>query len=130
MFDADVVNQGRRAADAHRLLVARLAGIANRHSRWRELTESETAAAVDELQEVAGGRGDLLAEVAGILLGAREGDLDEPKAKVAAELCRLAGADEPLIPAWIEEGKRRVETRRLPPFRKRPELEARGQIDH
>ena len=102
--------------DSDRLVVARLTGIANRHSRWRELTEGETAAAVAEIQEAAAGRGDLLAEVAGILIGAREGELDEPKAKAAAELCRLAGADEALIPAWIEEGRRRVEAARMPPF--------------
>ena len=96
--------------------MARLSGITNRHARWRELTGAETAAAVAELQEVASGRGDLLAEVAGVLIGAREGDLDEPKAKAAAELCRLAGADENLIPQWVEEGRRRAESRRLPPF--------------
>jgi hypothetical protein len=33
-----------------------------------------------------------------------------------AELCRLAGADEALIPGWIEEGKRRAEAAQLPPF--------------
>jgi hypothetical protein len=96
--------------------VATLTAIANRHSRWRELTEAEAAAAVAEFWEVADGRGDLLAEVAGVLLGAHEGDLDEPKAKGAAELCRLAGADEDLIPEWIEEGRRRAEARRMPPF--------------
>ena len=34
----------------------------------------------------------------------------------AAELCRAAGADESLIEGWIEEGRRRAEARRLPPF--------------
>jgi hypothetical protein len=70
-----------------------------RHARWRALTDSETAAAAAELQEIASGRADLLAEVAGILAGFHEGELDEPKAKAAAYLCRLAGADESLIPA-------------------------------
>jgi len=34
----------------------------------------------------------------------------------AAELCRAVGADESLIEGWIEEGRRRAEARRLPPF--------------
>jgi hypothetical protein len=29
--------------------------------------------------------------------------LEEPRASSAAQLCRLAGADEALIPAWIAE---------------------------
>ena len=102
------VNQHRPGPDHDRLVVARLTGVAQRHARWRALTEAETAAAVTELQEVAGGRSDLLAEVAGVLLDAREGDLDEPKAQAAAKLCSLAGADEDLIPRRIEEGRRRV----------------------
>ena len=96
--------------------MARLSAIAQRHARWRELTEAETTAAVGELRETAGARSDLLAEVAGIMLGASEGELDEPKAKAAAELCRQAGADEGLIPEWIAEGRRRAEAARLPPF--------------
>jgi hypothetical protein len=76
-----------------RLLVARISGIATRHSQWREPTESETAAAVADLRGVAGDRLDLLAEVAGILLGASEGRLDgqltstaEPTSQPAAGL--------------------------------------------
>jgi len=38
------------------------------------------------------------------------------KARIIADLCRLAGADEDQIPHWIEEGRRRVEARRMPPF--------------
>jgi hypothetical protein len=60
-------------------------------------------------------RADLLAEVAGIFEGTSEGELDEPLARQAAQLCRLAGADAALIPAWIAEGKRRVEAARKPP---------------
>src|SRR5580704_17483208 len=40
---------------------------------------------------------DLLAEVAGILLGASEGRLDEPRASAAAQLRIAAGADESII---------------------------------
>ena len=106
----------RPGPDSDRLLVARLDGIAKRHAKWREPTESETAAAVVELREVAGDRPDLLAEVAGILLGASEGRLDEPRARAAAQLCIAAGADESLMPGLVEEGRRRAAERRMPPF--------------
>ena len=68
------------------------------------------------LTELAGGRADLLAEVAGLLEGAAEGDLDEPLARQAAGLCRKAGADPDAIPAWAEEGRRRRAAARRPPF--------------
>ena len=42
--------------------------------------------------ELADGRADLLAEVAGIFEGTSEGEPDEPLARSAARLCRLAGA--------------------------------------
>jgi hypothetical protein len=100
---------------ADRILVAQLTGEARHHARWRELTGGEEAAAVAALGELAGGRADLLAEVAGILEGAAEGDLDEPLARQAAGLCRKAGADPEAIPAWIEEGRRRRAAVRMPP---------------
>ncbi len=98
------------------LLVAGIYGEARRHARWRDLSADEEAAAVVELRELAGGRADLLAEVAGILEGAREGELDEPLARQAAALCRKAGADPEAILAWIEEGRRRAAAARQPPF--------------
>ena len=90
---------------ADRLLVAELYGEARRRARWRELGSDEEAAAVAELRELAGGRADLLAEVAGVLESVREGEPDEPLARQAAGLCRKAGADLEAIPAWIEEGR-------------------------
>jgi hypothetical protein len=105
-----------RRADPDRLIVAALTGTAQHRAGWAELTEEETAEAVAELRELAAGRGDLLAEVAGILLGFSEDALDEPQAKAAAELCRLAGADEIRIPEWIEEGRKRAANAALPPF--------------
>ena len=57
----------RAAPDVDELTVARLTGAARRHAPGREPTETETAAAVEELREIAGGRADLLAEVAGCL---------------------------------------------------------------
>ena len=59
------------------------------------------------LRELAGGRADLLAEVAGVLEGTSEGEMDEPLARQAAMLCRKAGADPDAIPGWIEIGRER-----------------------
>ena len=95
--------------------MAQLTGEARRHARRRPLTEAEETAAVAGLRALAGGRGDLLAEVAGIFEGTSEGDLDEPLARCAARLCRLAGADGSLIPQWVDEGRRRAAAARMPP---------------
>jgi len=99
-----------------RLLVAELYGEARHRARWRDLSSEEETASVAELRQLADGRADLLAEVAGILEGAREGEPDEPLARQAAGLCRKAGADPEVIPAWIEEGRRRAANARQPPF--------------
>ena len=116
--------QDRFGPDLDRVLVAQLTGEARHRARWHPLTGDEEAAAVAELRTLAGGRSDLLAEVAGIFEGTSEGELDEPLARQAAQLCRLAGADEALIPQWAEEGRRRAESRRKLPFsgpsRRRP----------
>jgi hypothetical protein len=71
---------------------------------------------VTSLRELAGGRADLLAEVAGVLEGTSEGKLDEPLVRQAAALCRKAGADPKAIPAWVEEGRRRRAGASMPPF--------------
>jgi hypothetical protein len=101
---------------ADRLLVAELYGEARRRAQWRDLSSDEEATAVAALRELAGSRADLLAEVAGVLEGTSEGELDEPLARQAAALCRKAGADPKAIPAWTEEGRRRAATARQPPF--------------
>ncbi len=106
----------RPGADRDRLLIAELHGTAGHHAKWRELTEAEEAAAVAGLRELAAGRVDLLAEVAGILEGASEGELNEPIKRQAAQLCRKAGADPNAIPAWVEEGRRRRANAGKPPF--------------
>jgi len=111
------VSQDRRGPNADRILVAQITGTARRHARWRDLTADEKTAAIAELTELAVGRADLLAEVAGILEGASEGRLDEPFARRAVQLFRLAGADETLLPRWTAEGRRRAEAARLPPPR-------------
>ncbi len=99
-------------ADQH--TVARLTGAAGRHAPWREPTEAETAAAVAELREIAGDRGDLLAEVAGLFIGFYRQTNQERKAAAAARYCIAAGADPDLIPQWIEEGQCRAASARQP----------------
>jgi hypothetical protein len=101
---------------ADRLLIAELYGEARHRARWRDLSSEEETAAVAGLRALAGGRADLLAEVAGIFEGTSEGELDEPLARQAAMLARKAGADPEAIPAWIEEGRRRAANARQPPF--------------
>ena len=109
------MNQDRPGPGPDRLLVAEIFGEARHHAKWRPLTAEEEAAAVAGLRALAGGRNDLLAEVAGIFEGTSEGELDEPLARCAARLCRLAGADESLIPPWVQEGRRRAAAARMPP---------------
>jgi hypothetical protein len=116
VFDPGLVNQDRPGADPDRLLVAEITGEARHRARWRPLTEDEEAAALVELRALAGGRADLLAEVAGIFEGTSEGEPDEPLARSAARLCRMAGADAAAISGWIEEGRRRSANARRPPF--------------
>jgi hypothetical protein len=106
----------RLGPTADRILVAQLTGEARHHAKWRPLTEDEEAIALAELRALAAGRADLLAEVAGIFEGTSEGELDEPLARSAAQLCRKAGADPNAIPTWIEEGRRRSANARRPPF--------------
>jgi hypothetical protein len=109
-------SRGQRGPGPDRPIVAELHGAAKRHARWREPTRAETAAAVAELREIAGRHSDLLAETAGILLGAGRGTPDEARTRAAARLCVEAGADETLIPPWVEEGRRRAEQAEQPPF--------------
>jgi hypothetical protein len=116
VFDSVQVSQDHRPGPGpDRILVAELTGTARHYSGWRELAQDEQDAALTELRELAGGRADLLAEVAGIFEGASEGELDEPLARQAAQLCRLACADEALMPRWIEEGRRRAAVSRIRP---------------
>ena len=114
------MNQDRFAPAADRLLVAQLTGTARHHARWRDLTADEQAAAVTELRDLAAGRADLLAQVCGIFEGASAGRHDEPLARQAATLCRLAGADDALIPQWAAAGRRRAHAARQPPHGGRP----------
>src|SRR5260370_37874324 len=91
MFDPGEMNQDRSGANADRILVAQLTSEARHRAKWRPLTEHEEAAALAELRALAGGRADRLAQVAGIFEGTSEGEPDEPLARSAARLCRMAG---------------------------------------
>jgi hypothetical protein len=104
----------RRTPEADELIVARLTAAAQRHAPGREPTDAETAAAVEELNEITGARGDLLAEVAGLLIGFYRETKQERKAQAAARYCIAAGADPHLIPQWIEEGQSRAAVARQP----------------
>ena len=90
---------------ADRILAAKISGEAKHHAKWRELTADEKAAAVAALRELAGGRADLRAEVCGVMEDASEGELHEPLARQATELCRKAGAGPEGIPRWIAEAQ-------------------------
>jgi hypothetical protein len=91
-----------------RILSARIAGIASRHASTRgSLAGPARDAALIELAELAAGRSDLLARFAGLEVGLHEGELDEERHLLAAQLCVDAGADISLIPRWIDEGRRR-----------------------
>ena len=103
------------ARELDQLTVARLTGAAWRHASGWEPTGAETAAAVRELREIAGGRGDLLAEVAGLLIGYYRRTAEELKARAAAYYCIAAGAGLDLIPRWIETGCSRAAAARLIP---------------
>jgi hypothetical protein len=101
-----VIDRSRSEVDQQ--TVARLTSVARRHAHRREPSEAETAAAVAELREIAGDRGDLLAEVAGLLIGFYRRTVEDLKAQAAAGYCIAAGADPRLIPCWIELGQCRA----------------------
>jgi len=101
--------------------VARLSGAVSHHAGWeRKLTEDELEAAVTELWEITRdrpGRAELMAEVAGVALGARAGiPREEDKARVEAEILVAAGADASRIAYWAAIGARRAAQARQLPF--------------
>jgi hypothetical protein len=103
------------ARERDQLTVPRLTGAAWRHAPRREPTEAETATAIRELREIAGGRGDLLAEVAGLLIGYYRRTAEDQRARAAAYYCMTAGANLDLIPRWIDVGRARAAAARLIP---------------
>ena len=81
------------ARELDQLTLARLTGAAWRHASGREPARAETAAALRELREIAGARSDLLAEVAGLLIGYDRRTADEMKARAAAYYCIAAASN-------------------------------------
>ena len=70
------------------------------------------------MAELVAGRDDgpaLLAETAGIMLGTARWPEDTDQAERSADLLKAAGADQDLVPRWVEEGRRRAGRARLPP---------------
>ncbi len=80
------------ACERDHLMVPRLTGAARRHPPGREPATAETAATVR----------DLLAEVAGLLIGYHRRTAEEVKARGAAYYCMAAAEDLALIPRWVE----------------------------
>jgi hypothetical protein len=90
------------------ITTAQLAGTAGRYVSRKPL---DVEAAVAELREIAAGRGDLLAERAGLTLGfyARENRDEWSRKALQAALLIAAGADLTKLSGWIVEGQDRAE---------------------
>lgn len=101
----------RAKADPDGVITARLAGTAGRYASRDPL---DVDAAVAELREIAGGRADLLGEVAGRTLGDGTGVGGEvgaamrPKKALEAALLIAAGADLIRLPEWMRVGMERA----------------------
>ena len=70
--------------------MASLFGAVQRHARWRDPTEAETAAAVNELKEILAGRNDaavLLAETAGLISASVRAPRMSRGPRTAARFC-------------------------------------------
>jgi hypothetical protein len=99
----------RRKPDPGGIARAGIAGTAFRYASRQPL---DVEAAVAELREIAGGRGDLLAERAGVIFGFRAEDERDgrwPRRALEAALCIAAGADLTRLTEWIEEGQERAQ---------------------
>jgi hypothetical protein len=102
-----------------RLAVARLHGTVRHHVRLNPAQDSPRDVALAAVAALVGGRPDgpaLLAEIAGIMLGTARWPEDTDQAERSAELLKAAGADQELIPHWVEVGRRRVAAAAKPPF--------------
>jgi hypothetical protein len=96
----------RRKPDPDRILCARLSGTAVRLARGGGPIDESVA----ELRELAGGRGDLLAETAGIMAGWWSVRIGTGTDVIAVGLLVCAGADHDQIGRWVEVGRERVMT--------------------
>jgi hypothetical protein len=82
-------------AGSDRITVARIAGVSSRRAAQRLNGQCSGAEAAAELAAAARGRADLLAERAGVITGATQGELamQADRGREQARLCILAGAD-------------------------------------
>jgi hypothetical protein len=89
------------------ITTAQLARTASRYASRQPL---DVEAAVAELREIATGRGDLLAERAGLILAFRDEDERDgrwPRRSLEAALCIAAGADLTRLTERLAEGQER-----------------------
>jgi hypothetical protein len=99
----------RRKPDPDGITRAGIAGTASRHA---SRTALDVDAALAELREVAAGRGDLLAERAGVIFGFHEEDARDGRwlrRALEAALCIAAGADLTRLTEWIAVGQERAQ---------------------
>jgi hypothetical protein len=99
----------RRKPDPDGITTAQLAGTAGRYVSRKPL---DVEAAVAELREIADGRGDLLAERAGVILAFHDEDARDglwPRKALEAALCIAAGADLTRLTEWIAVGQERAQ---------------------
>jgi hypothetical protein len=93
------------------VITAQLRGTAGRYASGQPL---DVDAAVEELREIAGGRADLLGEVAGRTLGFGPGVGGQvgadmwPNKALEAALLIAAGADLTRLTYWVEVGQERA----------------------
>ena len=102
-----------------RLALARLHGTVRHHVRLNPAQDSPRDVALAAVAELVDGRPDgpaLLAETAGIMLGTARWPEDTDQAERSAELLEAAGADQKLIPHWVEIGHGRATAAAKPPF--------------
>ena len=90
--------------DPDRILMAKLSGTAIHLARVGGSIDE----AVSELREMAGGRGDLLAQEAGLMCGAWSVRLETGDFLVAAGFLAMAGAEYGEIRRWVEIGRERA----------------------
>jgi hypothetical protein len=99
----------RRKPDPDGITRARIAGTASRYVSREPL---DVDAAVAELREIADGRGDLLAERAGVILAFHDENARDgwwPRRALEATLCIAAGADLTRLMEWIAVGQERAQ---------------------
>ncbi|HEV8527980.1 MAG TPA: hypothetical protein VGS60_10585 [Actinomycetes bacterium] len=99
----------RRKPDPDGITRAGIAGTASHYASGKPL---DVDAAVAELREIANGRGDLLAERAGVIFGFHDEDARDgrwPRRALEAALCIAAGADLTRLTEWIAVGQERAE---------------------